>query len=278
MPWPAVTLREVDIRLARSLACEVRGAVIGGFGARPHAVSLKRVCEAGLFRVVRTAKTGDRDAYLVPRSTAGFDVVVRDGVERTKALARRRLRFALAHEVGHSFFFNRRLVPHDRVCEWTDSEELFCNRFASELLVPSAEVSDLPWTPGSLRLIRDRYDVSLQAAAMSAVVHHPGAIAIALRETDHPTKGRALRIGWKAGEPFVPERARLGSVVAEAAWTKGWARGVEELRLGQLIGELHVEAEREPDSSQVLVLLRPRTQAELGQMELFPRSSAWVLG
>ncbi|UDY34533.1 ImmA/IrrE family metallo-endopeptidase [Dermatobacter hominis] len=272
-----MTLREVDIDVARSLACEVRSAVVGGFGSRPHAVSLKKVCEAGLFRVVRTSRTGERDAYLVPRSTAGFDVVVRDGAERTRSLARRRLRFALAHEVGHSFFFNRRMVPHDRTCEWTDSEELFCNRFASELLVPSAEVAGLPWTPGSLRLIRDQYDVSLQAAAMSAVAHHPGAVAVALRETDHPTKGRALRIGWKAGEPFVPEHARLGSLVAEAAWVRGTAQGVEELRLGHLNGQLHVEAEREPGSSQVLVLIRPRTQLELGQMELFPRAVSSAL-
>ncbi len=273
MSWPAVTLEEVDIGVARPLASQVRGAVDGGFGSRPYAVSLKRVCEAGLFRVVRTTRSGERDAYLVPRSTAGFDVVVRDGAERTRSLARRRLRFALAHEVGHSFFFNRRMVPHDRTCEWTDSEELFCNRFASELLVPSAEVADLSWTPGSLRLIRDRYDVSLQAAAMSAVAHHPGAVAVALREMDHPTKGPALRIGWKAGEPFLPERARLGSLVAEAAWVKGSAQGIEELRLGQLSGELHVEAEREPDSSQVLVLIRPRTELERGQIEFFPREA-----
>ncbi|MCP4383398.1 MAG: ImmA/IrrE family metallo-endopeptidase [Hyphomicrobiales bacterium] len=269
MGWPSRALSQPELGLVSDLADEVRRVAAVGYADSPRAVSLRSVCEAGDFRVVRTSRQGDRDAYLLPRATDGFDVVIREGNERSKALARRRLRFALAHEIGHSFFFSRRTVPHGRSCEWTEAEEAFCNRFASELLIPGKEVRERPWSPATLRAVREEYDVSMQAAAHAVAAHLAGGVVLSLMQKDHPTKGRALRIIWSAGAPFVPERARLGSEIAEVAWERGRATGTETLALGHLKGCLRVEAEREHGSDQVLVMIRPRSPLEEAQLTLF---------
>ena len=221
---------------------------------------------------MQSERTGRRQAFLLPGKLAGFDVLVHRDVVHNSALGRRRLRYTLAHEVGHSFFFNRRAVPHNRHCEWSAEEERFCDSFAEELLVPSRDVKTLPWAQTMVRSIRDRYDVSLEAAARAAVRHHFGAVAVGLLESDHPTKGRALRVAWSAGA-FVPDGAQLRSAVADAAWASGSASGTEQFALGHLRGIMQVSAERERQGRLVLVLLRPRSPQEERQLELFPR--AW---
>jgi hypothetical protein len=76
-----------------------------------------------------------RDGELVPRET-GFLVRLRSG------LSERRRRFALAHEVCHTFFYQggRHEVAILDTIELA-AEERICNRFAGALLIPEEPLS-----------------------------------------------------------------------------------------------------------------------------------------
>lgn len=268
--WPSCLLTTPDLSTARRLADSVRESVGGKSGRGP--LSMNRVCGLGSFAVVPTDKLTKRDAFLLPRPDDGFDVVIQEGLTTGRATLRRRLRFALAHEVGHSFFFDRRLSPHQRMSAWSPEEERFCNVFASRLLVPESAVTRLEWSQGALIELRERLDVSLQVAALAFAPHHSGHAVILLRMKPHPTKGTALRVAWSAGDPFIPVGARLNSVVAQQAWATGTSQGTEDLNLGHLRGRFRVTADRAPSSAQVLVMVRPETDLERHQLELFPRA------
>jgi len=266
--WPSAVLSVPNQNEIPGLTKGVR-AVVGLNPDSACSISLRRVCEVGGFRVLRSTKPILRDAFLVPRGGTGFDVIVRQGLGASRDVERRRLRFALAHEIGHSFFFDRTYNPHIRASAWTQEEETFCNEFARALLVPAPFVRALPVQLSSIRAVRERFDVSLQVAANAFASTFPDVSVVALMELDHAIKGRALRIAWSAGSRFIPTNARLGSTIAERAWDRGAAWGIEDLSLGHLRGRMVIEAQRETSSRQVIVFLRPQTPLEAAQLELF---------
>lgn len=80
------------------------------------------------------------EARLIPENT-GFNV----RVKKSRYLPTRG-RFSIAHELGHTFFYNLDYEPPRRLEGLPypdDSEELLCDRFAAELLMPSNIVTPL---------------------------------------------------------------------------------------------------------------------------------------
>lgn len=80
-------------------------------------------------------------AYLLPRTTGGFRLVVADpSVRRIDRPAVHRvpdqaaMNFLVAHELGHLFFYDREFVPARRTRHPSDTEEAFCDEFALTLL------------------------------------------------------------------------------------------------------------------------------------------------
>jgi hypothetical protein len=104
------------------------------------------------------------DGRLEPKSTTfagGFRLTVK------KSLSDPRLRFTIAHEVCHTFFYEfvpeMKFVPHDV----DQDEERLCNFGAAELLMPMESVqrdaAALPVSMKSLESLARTYGVSLEA-------------------------------------------------------------------------------------------------------------------
>jgi Zn-dependent peptidase ImmA (M78 family) len=80
------------------------------------------------------------DGILIPEN-GGFTIKVRENIHPFKK------RFAIAHEMGHTFFFNIEVDPPRREFAFQDSnywvQEEFACRIAREILVPSFSVCSL---------------------------------------------------------------------------------------------------------------------------------------
>ena len=85
-----------------------------------------------------------------------------------------RQRFTCAHEIGHIFDRTRpgasrkNFVDYrdDRAASGTDIDEIYANRFAAELLMPSSEVASLAQRNWSTEAMARRFGVSVQAMAI----------------------------------------------------------------------------------------------------------------
>ncbi len=135
---------------------------------------------------------GGLQALLVPRR-AHFDVVVdteprggwaQVGDDLRADLDRHRLRFRAAHEIGHSFFYERAAGGIVRRVPDSDEQERFCDAYARALLVPPNVAAALSPTPGSVLELQLRYDVSVELAARALGDAHPEAPIWLLVEPD----------------------------------------------------------------------------------------------
>jgi hypothetical protein len=91
-------------------------------------------------------------------------------------LLRQRIRFRVAHELGHTLMYVREpaRTPWRRASS-TASEEAFCDRFASFLLVPGTVLKRCR-TLAKLAEVSRRYDVSLEVVVRAwAEVHRADA-------------------------------------------------------------------------------------------------------
>ncbi len=135
---------------------------------------LARGCNASIVRVA--GREDDIDGFLYRE---GGEAVI--GVNQDQATVRQR--FTIAHEIGHLLLHEHSLVHVDRGFrvrlrssasrEGTDLDEMEANRFAAELLMPSAFLrADLEeWeldlaADRQLRALAKRYGVSTQALAI----------------------------------------------------------------------------------------------------------------
>lgn len=86
-----------------------------------------------------------------------------------------RQRFTTAHELGH--YFAKQELPDADVATYihrrdslsacgTNSEEIFANQFAAELLMPAAEVRRLKSVGFDLMALASRFNVSLDAMTL----------------------------------------------------------------------------------------------------------------
>jgi len=155
--------------------------------------------------------------------------------ERTR---RRRLRFRLAHEIGHSFFYDRRSRPPRRLIDRSEEEEEFCQQFASALLVPPEVAANCPLDVSAVQALRDRFDVSLNAVAW-ALVNTSSNLSIALLKWEnHPSHqdSAAMRVVWGAAtDHYLPPHASVPTPWLEKA-RRGGEEGAQipDFRLGSL--------------------------------------------
>ena len=303
--WPHCRYDQVPApKEAARLVAAVRASVGAGSGY----ISLMRVCEAGGFRPralsfgdvmpVGSVKgqDGDRElqALLVP-GPRGFDVYVNADAPSKGASAevvRRRSRFRLAHEIGHSFFYDRRQFVPERVSPGTVGEERFCDLFASLLLVPE-DALPLNLSPEAIRVISDRLDVSMEVVARAAAdsaagrrgaaprteagglcVHDDGAplrrrgqgslagrragrwpltvLALAWRSKENG-EDPGWRVDWAAGA-FCPRNKRFTAEVVRAAEARGYAASSEHIEFGHMAGCYRFEALRSQNGERMLVV------------------------
>lgn len=223
----------VRLRDAELLGARARAAIAPS--DRP--LALREACEAARVRVLSRALTigrHRRTAMLVP-TREGFNALV-DSLVWQRASARpngrRRLRFVLAHELGHTFFY-RPGRPPTRNQRPDRLEERFCHRFATSLLVPLAAARRAPLDSQGLHGLAARFDVSLAVSAWAATRAHPDVSIVWLRHSPHPHRGGAetMRVQWAAGSRFIPRGESLKSDLASLA-PGDTARTAERLRLG----------------------------------------------
>lgn len=183
-----------------------------------------------------------------------------------EATRRRRLRFRLAHEIGHSFFYDRSHRPAQRALAPSRREEDFCQQFASALLVPPEPAATCPWDVGSLMAIRERFDISMHAAAWALVNSQPRLSIALLRWKEHPNREgeHAMRIVWGAtNDHFLPQGASVPETWLERARLRG-ERGAEvhDFTLGSLRGHCRISVRPFGRERQALLFIEERKSSQ----------------
>lgn len=217
-PQPAASPRAIDPHV---LATRVREFLAIG----EDQVVLAAACRLARARVLtrRITIAGRRRLAMLVPVDDGFAILL-DPQLRAEAAGedyiRRRTRFALSHELGHTFFYERapdgrphRTVPPDAV------EESFCHSFATALLIPVAAARATPVEPAGLFALANRYDTLLSTAAWAIARRHPEISILWLRYGGHPrTNDRyTMRVQWSAGGRFFPRGESLKSPLADLA-------------------------------------------------------------
>ena len=196
-------------------------------------------------------KLPSSEALLFP-VPGGFNMHIEAGADVV------RRRFSMAHEMGHTFFFNldRRIPNRPYNYQGTDpEEERLCNSFAAEVLMPQEHfiVEAQAAGQGLVPLMRlcDTYLVSLRAAAIRLTSVSAWDVAIVawrrygFRDATGRYRERKVRVTWSASPPgvFIPTRDSVAdtSLIARAWKQGGYQLGQEELRLGSLAGSYAVE-------------------------------------
>jgi hypothetical protein len=225
--------------------------------AAEHATALRRevgvsdelpLTDEGLSRIVALARcevfetdelgssTGGAEAMLLPEDGGGFRILVdprplggwgATGADFDASL-RRRLRFRVLHEVGHTLFFevDGGARPR-RVGTPTEWEELFCDRLAAALLLPPAAVRAAPARAEAAYSLSERFDVSAHLVARAFAIYHPDVMSVSLVLRSE----RGLRIQWAtdsvAAQAAIDEMAGRGRPPGEVWWAE---RGAQALR------------------------------------------------
>jgi hypothetical protein len=169
---------------ALALADVVRREVVG-VGVDEAVDDFGLLLAAGGFSVAEAdlkADEGGHEALMFPgadgllhirvdsRPKAGWAT---ECAELRSETRRHRLRFRVAHEVAHSFFYRRTGDVARRQRRSSPGEERFCDLFASALLVPPAAVLRRPARAASVIALHEHYDVSVEVAARALAQARP---------------------------------------------------------------------------------------------------------
>lgn len=262
--WPRKFFARVpELVESSELAVSVRQAAFGSSDGGSWC-DLRKVCLVGGFNLQKTKFVGNRsshDALLVPKDNGSFVILVdpnRDDRPIRWDTERQRLRFRVAHEIGHSFFFDRTKFPAERVLAPSREEEIFCDNFASELLVPHTVARKYTCGPSSVFDIHDTFEVSVEASARALGRCFPQMTIVGTKWSPNPRTGRcANRVIWWTGPRFVPIGADLGSTIVDNTHVGGVFDGNEELKLGRLRGTFRVRAERRSSRTQCVAVIGP---------------------
>lgn len=209
--WPIRRLAAVPGEsIALQLASDVRQLAVD----RKLRCDLDKLCVLGGFRyrsVPLDTTAGGHEALLVPRVEGGFEILVDplpaaslsfDDGRKQERLWRRRLRFRIAHEIGHSFFYDRRCRPARRLLPHSDAEEVFCDQFASALLVAQNVAERSQPTPAAIIDLADRFDVSVEAAGRAVARFNLSTSVLGLRPAREPNGDiNGFEVLWSAGLP-----------------------------------------------------------------------------
>jgi IrrE N-terminal-like domain len=228
------------VALADGLGCKV---------SMPNQISKTRAVEADL----RPFQSQDRFHVQV-------DPTPRRGWAETPAsdrdvVARRRFRFRVCHELGHTFFFKRKPGSGPkRLCPWNASEEEWCDEFARALLIPHHAATQSPSTADSPFDLQGKFDVSLEVAARAFAATHPRAeVALWFWRAREDVVPSSLLRQWASvsGAPSL-RRWREGGLVATAL-ADGYAQGsLPDLRRGRR--RLAATARRDETRRQVVAI------------------------
>ena len=270
--WPSVSFRSVpSASVAWSLASDIRNSVAGHSSGW---CDLQTICLAGGFRTRWCDFSDDphssHSALLVPRTDGFFDVIVdptppihASSPTRTPYASMptqaHRFRFRVAHEIGHSFFYDRVSRPPRRLLPFSPAEEAFCDEFASALLVPPTDACDYSADTESVFDIHEKFDVSVQAAAYALARAHPDVSIVGLLYYRHfRTQRTGDRVIWSHGPAYIPREARFRSRVVEEARDGQRVAAIETLNVGMLRGKHRVVAQgRRGRKLTVVVVMRP---------------------
>lgn len=264
--WPHRTLSSVPPSyIADDLAMDVRLAVFDDEReAQTIRCDLKAICAAGGFHTRFASMSGNskkHEAFLVPKPDGRFVILVDPlvGSAMSQVTRRHRFRFRIAHEIAHSFFYDRRHHPARRISNSSKDEEMFCDRFASALLIPRQTTAAVPAKPHSVFKLRSVFDVSAQVAARALAISHPDVSVVGMIFSANARSGRDpdWRVTWTAGTRFIPGNARLRSDVVHKAARFGAAESVEELKVGEAKGHFQVSAYLSKGEGQMIVVLTP---------------------
>lgn len=239
---------------------------------------LPKVCDAAMMRVLPgRLVVGERrhTAMLVPTAD-GFHALVDEALLRDSEegpAGRRRLRFVLAHELGHTFFY-RPGRPPTRRHPPDHQEEQFCQRFATALLVPPSAAGQASLTPDGLRALADDYDVPRQTAAWAIARARPDVSVLWLRPAPDPKRGEkeTMRVQWGASvDRCIAENESFKSPLADLA-PHEHSSSTELVRLAGWADWLRIDAWRFARS--MLVVVRPTDGSRAlnrtrSQLELF---------
>ncbi len=195
--------QRVDVlRLAEVLGCRV---------------SSTRINKTGMVQADLCPDIG-RDRFRLrvdPEPPGGWGETVGAARER---LARHRLRFRVSHELGHTFFYERRKGKGPtRARRWTSNEEAWCDEFARSLLVPRTAAAALPATADSVFRLQGRFDVSLEVAARAlADANRDASVALWFWPPDADRPRESLLYQWASRDAEELRRWRQSPVVTRA--------------------------------------------------------------
>jgi hypothetical protein len=228
-------LRPLGVDEAEAIADLARRCWLGARAGASPVVGIESAASAARVEIRHAdlgVQTGGCEAVLAPRSDDRFVILVdptpRDGwgsitAPLRREIARHRIRFRVAHELGHTLFYSRHPGQTPvRFRERAPDEERFCDRFASALLLPD---DVLRAGPSAMQLVQAhrRYDVSLEVATRAWVrVHKRGAALFYWPPGDHRPRiqwagrvSRKLAASWRGvlqgQDPFL---ARFGGELA----------------------------------------------------------------
>lgn len=217
---------------------------------------------------VLDAQRGGHEALLVPKVEGGFDILVDPRPRHGRAvhdevahqrLSRRRVRFRIAHEIGHSFFYDRRCRPARRLLNHSDAEERFCDAFASALLVPPTTVTRRAATPKTVSYLSSKLDVSVELAGRAVAKSNPGIAVLGLRPVSDAT-GTAFGVLWSTTTPGFPPDAELTGHWVDVATREGGADRI--LDLGRKRGVFRLKIERVSRTYWVASIVRHAAKRE----------------
>jgi hypothetical protein len=199
---------------AASVAAEVRFRLMPPGRADEPLRNFRRLASRGRFEISEetlSAAAGYDEALLIPLDGDRFAICIdptpRGGWHRIRphlrtALRRQRFRFRVAHEIGHTLFYDRGGDRPRRLFDGSEREERFCDEFARSLLLPTNAARKCPPTPAAVLRLQQEYDVSLEVAVRAVAAAEPGRQA-ALWYTQ---LGEGWRLQWANVKPADPLR------------------------------------------------------------------------
>lgn len=199
---PPMTVAQEVARLLREAACR------RGSDARLPITELLRLARVTHQHADLGAADGGREALLLPVADDSFQLVVDPtprggwpdhGRRMLSRTSRARVRFRIAHEIAHTFFYTRMAGrrPQRTTSPGSRSEERWCDAFAEALLLPQSAVAAAPATGHAVFALADTFGVSAEVSARAFARHHPARPRVAL-------------LYWRSSEEcFEPSRAAL---------------------------------------------------------------------
>lgn len=202
-----------DAEETAAIAMRLRRSLFGGGDALAPLGDIRKICRRGRFRLLERRLGGARgglEAVLAPAKGDRFEIHVDPEPfggwgsvppDMRVMLRRQRLRFRVAHEMAHSFFYDREGAVPCRRLAGSRRQEDFCDRFAAEFLLPSEAVRAVEGSAKNLVDLAERFDVSLQVAVRSfAGQWEGGVVALFIYRQGE------LQRQWASGDDHLPIR------------------------------------------------------------------------